>query len=98
MADRSAGGTGRRLRAVDDRPAPGAALLGEAAEECIRAARGGIAPRALGVAVAERLGLPADRIPPDALQVALGLLIAGDRVDEVGGRLVAVAQERRRAG
>lgn len=83
---------------VDDpRPADTAALP-EAVEACVAAAGGGLAPRALGAAVAERLGVPAGRVDPRALQTALGVLIAGGRVDERGGRLVAVAQERRRAG
>ena len=35
---------------------------------------------------------------PEALQVALGLMIATGRLDEAAGRLVAVGQEQRRAG
>lgn len=91
-------GTGRRLRAVDDGPVADAAALGEAAEACIAARPGGIAPRALGSAVAGHLGLPVERVAPEALTVALGLLIATGRVDETGGRLVPVSQEHRRAG
>jgi hypothetical protein len=37
-------------------------------------------------------------VSPEALQVALGLMIATGRLDEVGGRLVALGQERRQAG
>ena len=98
MADRAAGVSGRRLRAVEDEPVVDTALLGAAAEACIRSASGGVAPRSLGAVVAAQLGLPADRVAPGALQVALGVLIASGRVDEVGGRLVGVAQERRQAG
>jgi hypothetical protein len=96
--DQGADGTGRRLRAVDDGPVVDAPTLAEAAEACVAALPGGIAPRALGAAVAARLGLPADRVAPEALSVALGLLIATGRVDEAGGRLVHVPQERREAG
>lgn len=52
----------------------------------LAAAPAGLAPREL------LSGLPA----PEA-QVALGLLVVGGAVDEVGGRLSLDARERRRA-
>ena len=59
---------------------------------------GGILTRSLAGAVADELGVPRAVVSPRAVQVALGLMIATGRVDEVGGRLVAVSQEQRRAG
>lgn len=98
MTDEMRDGTAPRLRAVGDGPVTDPATLAETAERCVRAAPGGLARRALGPAVAARLGLPADRVSPDALALALGLLIATGRVDESAGRLLAVSQERREAG
>ncbi len=100
MMDRTAGETtgDRHLRAVGDGPVRDAAALGAALEAVVAAAHGGIAPRSLGPAVAAHLGVPVDAIVPEALTAALGLLIATSRVDEIGGRLVAVARERRQAG
>jgi hypothetical protein len=92
------GTTGRRLRAVGGDPVADTAVLRDAAEACVAAAPGGIPPRALAAAVAGHLGIDAGTIAPDALAVALGVLIATGRVDEVGGRLLPVAQERREAG
>ena len=98
MTDHGAAPVGGRLRAVGGGAVADTALLGEAMVACVAAAEGGLARRALGPAVAARLGVGVDDLVPDALSVALGLLIASGRVDESGGRLVSVAQERRRAG
>jgi hypothetical protein len=92
------GAAGRRLRAVGGDPVTDPAVLRDAAEACVAAAQGGIPPRALGAAVAGHLGVEAGDVAPDALMSALGLLIATGRVDEVGGRLLHVAEERREAG
>jgi hypothetical protein len=91
-------GGGSRLRAVGDALVPDAATLAEAAALCVGAVPAGIPRRALGAAVAARLGVPVDAVSPDALATALGLLIATGRVDESAGRLLPVAQERRAAG
>jgi hypothetical protein len=48
--------------------------------------------------VADHLDVAPSAISPRDLSGALGLLIATGRVDEVGGRLVAVSQEHRQAG
>ena len=98
MTDEKREGTMPRLRAVGEGPVTDAAALADAAARCVEAAPGGLPRRALGAAVAERLGVPAGRVAPDALATALGLLIATGRVDESAGRLVPVAQERREAG
>jgi hypothetical protein len=90
--------TGRRLRAVVDAPVTDAGVLGQAIAAVIGASPGGLAPRALPAAVAERLGVEAEAIGDRELTAALGTAFATGRVDEVGGRLVAVTQERREAG
>ena len=69
-------GGGSRLRAVGDALVPDAATLAEAAALCVGAVPAGIPRRALGAAVAARLGVPVDAVSPDALATALGLLIA----------------------
>jgi len=96
MMDRDT--TDRHLRAVGHGPVTDTALIGAAVEACVGAMPGGIAPRALGAAVAAHLGIEAGGIAPDAVMTSLGLLIATGRIDEAGGRLTAVAQERREAG
>ena len=90
--------TGRRLRAGVDAPVTDAGVLGRAIAAVIGASPGGLAPRALPAAVAERLGVEAEAIGDRELTAALGTAFATGRVDEVGGRLVAVSQERREAG
>ena len=90
--------TGRRLRAVVDAPVTDAGVLGQAIAAVLDASPGGLSPRALPAAVAERLGVEADAIGERELTAALGTAFATGRVDEVGGRLVAVSQERREAG
>lgn len=91
-------GTGRRLRAVADTPVTDAGVLGQAIGAVLDAAPGGLAPRALPAAVAERLGVAAEAVDDRELTAALGTAFATGRVDEVGGRLVSVTQERREAG
>ena len=54
--------TGRRLRAVVDAPVTDAGVLGQAIAAVIGASPGGLAPRALPAAVAERLGVEAEAI------------------------------------
>lgn len=98
MTDEMREGAAPRLRAVGEGPVTDAALLADVVTQCVEAAPAGLARRALGPAVAARLGLPADGVSPDALVTALGLLIATGRVDESAGRLVTVPQERREAG
>ncbi len=92
------GVAGRRLRAVGGDPVTDTTVLRDAAQACVAAATGGIPPRSLGAAVAGHLGVEAGDVAPHALSVALGVLIATGRVDEVGGRLLHVAEERREAG
>jgi hypothetical protein len=91
-------GTGtRRLRAVGAGSTGDPAALGEEILAAATGTPGGIAPRALRAAVAGRLGVTEADVPADALTTALGLLIATGRLDEAGGRLVAVSREERRA-
>ncbi|HTI32560.1 MAG TPA: hypothetical protein VL422_02720 [Miltoncostaea sp.] len=95
-----AGGDGatRRLRAVDGTPVVDARVLSQAIADVLAASPGGLAPRALPAAVAERLGVAAEAVDERELTAALGTLFATGRVDEAGGRLTAVPQERREAG
>ena len=53
--------------------------------------------RALPAALAERLAMTPSELPARPVETALGLLIAGGRVDERAGRLVPVSEEQRRA-
>jgi hypothetical protein len=96
--DGPTGGGPRRLRAVAEGGAPAPEALQDAILACLAAAPGGLAPRALAPALAERLGIAAAALPARDVQVALGVLVATGRVDEAAGRLVPVEQERRRAG
>ena len=89
---------GRRLRAVDDAPVTDAGVLGQAIAAVLDGAPGGLPVRALPAAVAERLGVGAGAVGERELTAALGTAIATGRIDEVGGRLIAVSQERREAG
>jgi len=91
------GGATRRLRAVGKGGAPAPEALEDAIRACLAAAPGGLSARVLAAALAERLGTDAAQLPTREVQVALGLLVATGRVDEAGGRLVLVEQERRRA-
>jgi hypothetical protein len=88
----------RRLRAVDEAPVVDARVLTQAIADVLGASPGGLAPRALPAAVADRLGVAAEAVDERELQAALGTLFATGRVDEAGGRLTAVTQERREAG
>jgi hypothetical protein len=98
MDDARGGSQARRLRAVGKGPVGDPAVLEEAIAACAAATPGGIVARSLPNAVADHLGVPASAIPERALSVALGLMIATGRLDEVAGRLVPVSQEHRRAG
>jgi hypothetical protein len=99
MTEAGDGAVGRRsLRAVAPGGAPDRGEIERAIVESAAAAPGGVAPRTLAALVAERLAVAPAAIGADELTRALGLLIATGRVDEVGGRLVAVDQERRQAG
>ncbi len=91
-------GTERRLRAVADAPVTGAGVLTQAIAAVLEARPGGLARPTLAAAVAERLGVEPDAVGDRDLMAALGTLFATGRVDEAGGRLVAVTQERREAG
>ena len=98
MEDARGGSQARRLRAVGDGPVSDPAVLEAVISVCVAVTPGGILTRSLAGAVADELGVPRSVVSPQAIQVALGLMIATGRVDEVGGRLVAVSQEQRRAG
>jgi len=98
MEQARGGSQARRLRAVGEGAVAGTGVLGEAVVAVLDAAPGGLAPRALAAAVAERLGVAVDAIGERELTTALGVAIATGRVDEAGGRLVTVSQERREAG
>lgn len=96
--DAGTGGPARPLRSVGDAAAPTPEAIEEAIRAVLAAAPSGLAVRALAPALAERLGIALSDLPAGRVQVALGLLVAGGRVDESGGRLVLVEQEHRRAG
>ena len=98
MEDARGGSQARRLRAVGDGPVSDPAVLEAAIAVCVAVTPGGILTRGLAGAVADELGVPRGAVSPQALQTALGLMIATGRIDEAGGRLVAVGQEQRRAG
>jgi hypothetical protein len=86
----------RHLRAVGAAALEPAALAEEILA-CLAGAPGGIPVRALPAALAERLAMSASELPSQPVETALGLLIAGGRVDERAGRLVPVSEEQRRA-
>jgi hypothetical protein len=86
----------RHLRAVGAAALEPTALAEEILA-CLAAAPGGIPVRALPAALAERLAMTPSEIPGRPVETALGLLIAGGRVDERAGRLVPVSEEQRRA-
>jgi type II secretory pathway component PulM len=99
MTEAGDGTVGRRsLRAVAPGAVPDRAQIENAIEESVGAAPGGVVVRSLAALVGERLAVAPASLSADDLTGALGLLIATGRVDEVGGRLVAVDQEQRRAG
>lgn len=98
MEQARGGSQARRLRAVGEGPVTDTGALGEALVAVLETAPGGLAPRALTAAVADRLGVAVDAIGERELTTALGLAVATGRVDEAGGRLVTVSQERREAG
>jgi hypothetical protein len=91
-------GTARRLHAVNEVPVVDARSLSQAIADVLGASPGGLAPRAIPAAVAERLGVAPEAVDERELQAALGTLFATGRVDEAGGRVTAVTQERREAG
>ena len=63
-----------------------------------RGANGSRHLRAVGAAaLAERLAMTPSELPARPVETALGLLIAGGRVDERAGRLVPVSEDQRRA-
>ena len=86
----------RHLRAVGAAALEPAALAEEILA-CLSGSPGGIPVRALPAALAERLAMAPSDLPPRAVETALGLLIAGGRVDERAGRLVPLSEEQRRA-
>lgn len=88
----------RHLRAAAGAPVTDTAAIGAAVVAAIRQAPRGLAPRSLRAAVAEHLGVAPGALGERELQAGLGVAIATGRVDEAGGRLVAVAHERRQAG
>lgn len=98
MNDGRGGSPSRRLRAAGEGPVADAAALERAVGDCLAAAPGGIPARSLAAAVADHMGVAVSAVSPRALNVALGVLIATGRLDEVGGRLVAVGREHRQAG
>ena len=69
-------GTGRRLRAVEDAPVTDAGALGQAIAAVLDASPGGLPPRALPAAVADRLGVAADMVGERELTAALGTAFA----------------------
>ena len=75
----------RRLRAVGEGPVSDPAALEAAVAACVAEAPGGLAPRGLAAAVAERLGVAVSAVPARGLQVALGVLVATGRGGRGGG-------------
>jgi len=98
MSQAGGDGQGRRLRAVEAGAAPDRAALEAAITASVGATAEGVVTRSLATLVADHLDVAPLAISPRDLSSALGLLIASGRVDEVGGRLVAVSQEQRQAG
>ncbi len=98
MSQASGDGQGRRLRAVEHGGTTDRAALEAAILASVGAGSEGVVTRSLGTLVADHLDIAPSAISPRDLSGALGLLIATGRVDEVGGRLVAVSQEQRQAG
>jgi hypothetical protein len=86
----------RHLRAVGAAALEPTALAEEILA-CLAGSPGGIPVRALPSALAERLAMTPSELPARPVETALGLLIAGGRVDERAGRLVPVSEEQRRA-
>ena len=87
----------RHLRAVGAAALEPAALAEEILACLAGAPGGGIPVRSLPAAIAERLAMAPADLPARPVETALGLLIAGGRVDERAGRLVPVGEEQRRA-
>ncbi len=98
MSQAGGDGQGRRLRAVEHGAGPDRAALEAAILASVCAGSEGVVTRSLGTLVADHLDVAPSAISPRDLSGALGLLIASGRVDEAGGRLVAVGQEHRQAG
>jgi len=93
-------GSARRPRLAVVRPTPRVdrEALGRAVEACVAARPDGLPPSELLPALSARLGIAADEIGERDLDVALGLLVVGGRIDEAAGRLVATAQDARATG
>lgn len=89
---------GRRLRAVERGGAITRAAIETAVVEAVGGDSRGLPLRALGPAVADRLGVAPAAVGAEALQSVIGLLIATGRLDEADGRLLRVDVEERRAG
>lgn len=99
MTDDAPGGArSPRMRQVGGGTISDCGVLETAIAACVAATPGGLAARSLASAVAEHLGVAPSRISPRGLSVALGVMIATGRLDEVAGRLVEVSQEHRQAG
>lgn len=99
MVDDPRGGSqSPRVRQVGGGAIDDCGVLEAAIAACVAATPGGLVARSLVSAVADHLGVAPSRIAPRGLSVALGLMIATGRLDEVAGRLVGVSQEHRRAG
>lgn len=69
-----------------DRPA-----LMAAVEACVAARTGGMPPAELVPALAAHLGVGVGEIDDADLDLAMGMLVVGGRIDETGGLLVASA-------
>ncbi len=85
MDDARGGSQAPRLRAVGDGPVSDPAVLEAAIAVCVAVTPGGIVTRSLVDAVAGELGVARSAISAQGLSVALGLMIATGRLDEVGG-------------
>jgi hypothetical protein len=98
MSQAGGEGQGRALRAVERGAVVDRAALEAAITASVGATAGGVVTRSLATLVADHMDVAPSAISPRDLSGALGILIATGRVDEVGGRLIAVSQERRQAG
>lgn len=80
-----------RLHVVRPAAAVDGPTLMAAVESCVAARAGGMPPAELMPALAAHLGVEQDAIAERDLDVAMGMLVVGGRIDETAGLLVAPA-------
>lgn len=95
---RSTGPKGPKLSVVSPAPSVDRDALEREVLASVAGRPDGLPPAELVPEVARRLGASADDIDDGDLDVVLGMLVVRGRIDEAGGRLVAVAQDTRATG